>query len=68
MAQPPRSFTDDLRVHIEALNALERRTRLGLSTSDDVARIRAGHAALFPPPAPRPVNPPLAMTRHGAVW
>jgi len=68
MAQPSRTFADDLRVHIAALTALQLRTRLGLSTSEDVARIRAGHDALFPPPAPRPVNPPLAMTPLGMMW
>ncbi len=68
MAQPPSISDDGLRAHIAALTALQLRARLGLSISEDVARIRASHDALFPPPAPRPVNPPLAMTRHGAVW
>ncbi len=68
MAQPPRSQADDLRVHIEALTALERRMRLGLNLQDDVARIRASHDALFPPPAPRPVNPPVAVTPLGMMW
>jgi hypothetical protein len=68
MAQLPGTFDDGLRAHIAALTALQLRARLGLSVSDDVARIRAGHDSLFPPPAPRPVNPPLAITATGAWW
>ena len=68
MAQSPRSQADDLRAHIEALTVLERRMRLGLSIPSEVARIRADLDALFPPPPPRPVNPPLAVTPLGMMW
>ncbi len=68
MAQPPRSMADDLRVHIDTLTALERRMRLGLFNPTEVSRVRAGLDALFPPPPPRLVNPPLAITATGAWW